>query len=592
MAEQTLLGAYDYRLVVLSVLIAILASYTALDLGGRVTSSRGWARLAWLVGGGTSMGIGIWSMHYIGMLAFSLPIPIEYDWPTVLLSLLAGVFAALVALFVVSRRKMGWPRALAGSIFMGGAIVALHYIAMYAMRVAAMCHFSPLLVTLSVLLAISGSWVALWLTFFFRDETRGRWNRKIASALLMGTAIVSMHYSAMAAASFTSSAIPPDLSHAVSISTLGIAGISGVPVMVLVITLVTSTVDRLQEQKTLLDELFEQAPDAVVLVNGNDRVVRINRAFTRIFGYAPQEALGRRLRDLIICSESRDQGYWDLVRRGQRVDTEDVCRRKDGSQLDVAVILLPFSLPRGGALVYAIYRDITERKRADDELRELTAQLLQSQEEERRRLARELHDSTGQKLAALAINLSIVSQSAAVADARAQRALADSLALTHECVRDIRTLTYLLHPPELEELGLADAARDYINGFSQRSGISVDVELSPDLGRLPREVETALFRILQESLNNVLRHSGSPRARVHIYRSPAGVTPASVTMEVQDEGQGMQEGALKHGSGTPAITGVGVVGMRERVRQLGGELEIHSTPNGTTLKAVLPLNQG
>ena len=590
MGEQTLLGAYDYRVVVLSVLIAILASYTALDLGGRVTSSRGWARLAWLVGGGTSMGIGIWSMHFIGMLAFSLPIPIQYDWPTVLLSLLAGVFAALVALFVVSRRKMGWPRALAGSIFMGGAIVALHYIAMYAMRVAAICHFSPLLVTLSVLLAISGSWVALWLTFFFRDETPGRWNRKIASALLMGTAIASMHYSAMAAASFTPSAPPPDLSHAISISTLGIAGISGVPVMVLVITLVTSMVDRLQEQKTLLDELFEQAPDAVALVNGNDCVVRINRALTRTFGYASQEALGRRLKDLVICSESRDQGYWDLVRRGQRVDTEDVCRRKDGSQLDLAVILLPFSLPRGGALVYAIYRDITERKRADDELRELTAQLLQSQEEERRRLARELHDSTGQKLAALAINLSIVSQSAAVADARAQRALAESLALTHECVRDIRTLTYLLHPPELEELGLADAARDYINGFSQRSGISVDVELSPDLGRLPREVETALFRILQESLNNILRHSGSRRARVRIYRSPAGVTPAGVTMEVQDEGQGMQEGVLKHGSGTPAAPGVGIVGMRERVRHLGGALEINSTPKGTLLKALLPLN--
>jgi PAS domain S-box-containing protein len=585
MADQTLLGAYDYRLVILSVLIAILASYTALDLGGRVTSSRGWARLAWLVGGGTSMGIGIWSMHYIGMLAFSLPIPIQYDWPTVLSSLLAGVFAALVALFVVSRRKMGWPRALAGSIFMGGGIVALHYIAMFAMRLAAMCSYSPVLVTLSVLLAIAGSWVALWLTFFFRDETPGRWKRKIASALLMGAAIVSMHYSAMAAASFTASATPPDLSHAVSISTLGIAGISGVPMMVMVLTLLTSMADRLQEQKTLLNELFEEAPDAVALVDGHDRVVRINRAFARILGYAPEEALGRRLRDLIICSGSRDQGYWDLVRRGQRVDTEDVCRRKDGSLLDVAVILVPFSVPRGGALVYAIYRDITERKRADNELRELTAQLLQSQEEERCRLARELHDSTGQKLAALAINLSIVSQSGAVTDARAQRALAESLSLTHECVRDIRTLTYLLHPPELEELGLADAAREYINGFSQRSGISVELELSSDLGRLPREVETALFRILQESLNNVLRHSGSPRARVHIYRSPA-----RVTLEVQDDGQGMQEGALKHGSGTPATPGVGIVGMRERVRHLGGELEIHSTPKGTLLKAVLPLN--
>jgi NO-binding membrane sensor protein with MHYT domain len=161
MTDQTLPGSYDYGLVVLSVLIAILASYTALDLGGRVTASRRWMSLAWLAGGATSMGIGIWSMHYVGMLAFSLPIPIEYDWPIVLVSLLAGIFASLVALFIVSRRKMSWDRALAGSIFMGGAIVALHYTAMYAMRVAAMCRYSPVLVTLSVLVAVAGSYIAL-----------------------------------------------------------------------------------------------------------------------------------------------------------------------------------------------------------------------------------------------------------------------------------------------------------------------------------------------------------------------------------------------------------------------------------------------
>jgi PAS domain S-box-containing protein len=532
------------------------------------------------------MGIGIWSMHYVGMLAFSLPIPIEYDWPTVLVSLLAGVFASLVALFIVSRRKMGWERALAGSIFMGGAMVALHYTAMYAMRVAAMCRYSPVLVTLSVLVAVAGSYIALRLTFFFRDEAPRRGKRKFASALLMGAAIAGMHYTAMAAASFAPTASPPDLSHAVSISTLGIAGISGVPAMVLVLTLMTSMVDRLQEQRTLLDELFEEAPDAVALVNGNDKIVRVNRAFTRIFGHTPQEALGRRLRDLIICNESRDQEYWDMVKRGQRVDTEDIFRRKDGSLLDVAVILVPFSVPGGDALVYAIYRDITERKRADDELRELTSQLLHSQDEERRRLARELHDSTGQKLAALAINLSVLNQAAAN-DARAQRALSESLALTHDCVREIRTLAYLLHPPELEELGLADATRDYVNGFSQRSGIPVELEISPDLGRLPREVETALFRILQESLNNILRHSGSPRARVHIYRSPS-----SVTIKVQDEGKGVQESTVRHGSKQSAMPGVGVAGMRERVRQLGGDFEFRSTPNGTTLKAVVPLNQG
>jgi PAS domain S-box-containing protein len=350
---QTLPGSYDYGLVVLSVLIAILASYTALDLAGRVTVSRGRAGLVWLTGGATSMGIGIWSMHYIGMLAFSLPVSIQYDWPAVLLALLAGVFASVVSLFVVSRQKMGPLRALAGSVFMGGAIVALHYIAMNAMRLAAMCRYSPFLVALSVLMAIAGSWTALWLAFFLRDEAPGRWRRKISSALLMGAAIASMHYIAMAAASFTPSAMPLDLSHAVTISALGIAGISGVPAMVLVIILLTSTVDRLQERKTLLDELFEQAPNAVALVNNRDRVVRINREFTRIFGYTPPEALGRRLKDLIICGESQDQSYWGLVKRGQRVDAEDACRRKDGSRLDVAVILAPFSLPGGEAAVYA-----------------------------------------------------------------------------------------------------------------------------------------------------------------------------------------------------------------------------------------------
>jgi two-component system sensor histidine kinase/response regulator len=127
----------------LSVLIAILASYTALDFAGRVTASRGRARLVWLIGGATSMGIGIWSMHYIGMLAFGLPVPIQYDWPTALLSLFAGIFSSLVALVVVSRQKMGPLSALVGSVFMGCGIVAMHYIAMFSMRLAAIPTVLP-----------------------------------------------------------------------------------------------------------------------------------------------------------------------------------------------------------------------------------------------------------------------------------------------------------------------------------------------------------------------------------------------------------------------------------------------------------------
>src|SRR6266851_741231 len=149
-----MIGSYDHFLVILSAVIAILASYTSLDLAGRVTASRAWARLWWLSGGAISMGIGIWSMHYVGMLAFTLPVPVLYDWPTVLLSLIAAVFASAVALFVVSRNTMSWARALAGSAIMGGGIATMHYTGMAAMRLPATCSYDPRILTLSIALAI------------------------------------------------------------------------------------------------------------------------------------------------------------------------------------------------------------------------------------------------------------------------------------------------------------------------------------------------------------------------------------------------------------------------------------------------------
>src|SRR6202167_4520265 len=137
MSTLTLGGTYDYRLVALSVVIAVMASYAALDLGGRVTSARGQARYLWLSGGATAMGIGIWSMHYVGMLAFHLPVPTEYDWPTVVASLLAAIFASAVALYAVSQKTMGFARMITGSLLMGGGIAGMHYIGMMAMRLPA-----------------------------------------------------------------------------------------------------------------------------------------------------------------------------------------------------------------------------------------------------------------------------------------------------------------------------------------------------------------------------------------------------------------------------------------------------------------------
>ena len=160
-----IVGTYDYRLVALSVLIAVIASYAALDLGGRINFAQGRIRLLWLSGGAIAMGLGIWSMHYVGMLAYSLPVAVLYDWPTVLLSLLVSMLASGVALFVTSRNEMGVVRHGVGGLLMGTGIAAMHYIGMEAMRLPAMCQYSTKLVVLSIIEAIVISLVALWLTF-------------------------------------------------------------------------------------------------------------------------------------------------------------------------------------------------------------------------------------------------------------------------------------------------------------------------------------------------------------------------------------------------------------------------------------------
>lgn len=250
-------GSYDYLQVALSALLAVSASYAALDLGGRVTAASGWARSVWLTGGAAAMGLGMWSTHFVAMLAFSLPVPVSYNWPTVLLALLAGIFSSAFALYVVSRHKMGPVRAFAGSVIMGAGIASLHYIGMAAMRLAAVMRFDPLLVGLSVLLAIVFSLAALILAFDLREETRGTRLRKTGSAIVMGAAVSAMHYTGMASASFIPSATPTDLSHAVSISSLGTLGIATVTLVVLGLAILTSAVNRLFHAQGLELDLAE-----------------------------------------------------------------------------------------------------------------------------------------------------------------------------------------------------------------------------------------------------------------------------------------------------------------------------------------------
>ena len=226
-------------------------------------------------------------------------------------------------------------------------------------------------------------------------------------------------------------------------------------------------------------------------------------------------------------------------------------------------------------------------KSNEESLRQLSARLLQLQDEERRHIARDLHDVTGQKLAVLSMALSrVLNRPNSNMDADSQRALTESLAWSKEVAAEIRTLSYLLHPPLLDELGLSSAVKWYLAGFTSRTGILMETEIPSDIQRLSPDAEVAIFRVLQESLTNVHRYSESPNAVVRM-----DVTADEIKLEIQDFGKGVQSSRASSPNGSVARLGVGIQGMTERMRQLGGKLEITSSPNkGTLVAATIPLS--
>jgi PAS domain S-box-containing protein len=392
MTAVNLIGSYNYALVALSVLIAMFASYAALDLAGRITAASSWSRPGWLLGGAGAMGTGIWSMHYIGMLAFILPIPVAYHWPTVLLSLFAAILASFIALYVVSRQKMGASRAVAGSVLMGAGIWSMHYIGMAAMRLPAVCEFNSFLVVLSVVFAVLISLAALWITFHFRDEKTGIGWEKLAGAVVMGAAIPVMHYSGMAAASFTPSGMPADLSHAVSISTLGAAGIAAVTFIVLGLALLTSWVDRrfaaqtleLQEEKLQRSEAYLAEAQRLThtgswawRVAGGD-ALHLSEEWYRIYGFDPEKgppAFEERLERTHPKDRAKWQGAIDrAIAEKSGYEVEFRIFLPDSSVKHIHTVGHPV-LNASGELVQFVgsSTDITERKRADEERERLLA---------------------------------------------------------------------------------------------------------------------------------------------------------------------------------------------------------------------------
>jgi len=335
---------------------------------------------------------------------------------------------------------------------------------------------------------------------------------------------------------------------------------------------------ELRDANARLSAILASISDFYYTLDEDLRITAMNPQAAAYAGVHVPEILGRCILDVFPNSRGTalETAYRDALASRTVVRLEFTGAIHPGRWLDVSIYPLD-----AGISVFS--RDVTERKRVEQDLHDLSGRVLQSQDDERRRIARELHDGTAQNIAAIAL---ILRRLSGLPEARAdkiQKALEESLDMVDRCLSEMRTLSYLLHPPLLDEIGLAPALRWYVNGFTSRSGIEVSLRISAEVGRLSAEAETALFRVVQESLGNVHRHSGSKTAAIRLRR-----TVGEIVLTISDRGAGMDTmSSAKAGDDIHSL-GVGIAGMSARLRQLGGKLEVRSSDRGTIVRAVLP----
>jgi len=346
---------------------------------------------------------------------------------------------------------------------------------------------------------------------------------------------------------------------------------------------------RIESERKRLESVITNLAEAVVILGRDGAIISANPAALRMHGFDPDDAVPGSFASLFETCHldgspvplERMPGYRAL--HGETVANEElrIRNRESGHSWVASSSASPVWNDEGEiAIVVVSIRDMTAERAASEALQGMSAQLLILQDEERKRIAREIHDGTLQLISAMSMNLLLISKAPAVAAAPdTLRLIGEAQELAKRSSRELRSLAYILHPPDLDELGLVVALRSWADGFAQRTGIVVEVRL-PDPGRLEPGVETALFRIAQESLANVYTHSGSATAELRLE-----VSPVAIVLEIRDSGRGMPASILE---GNPTGVGVGIMGMRERVRQLGGALQIISEGEGTTVRASLP----
>lgn len=344
--------------------------------------------------------------------------------------------------------------------------------------------------------------------------------------------------------------------------------------------------------------LFNNAAFGVLLLEGED-FVDCNARSATMFGARDQGALkGLQPRD--VAPPTQPHGLTSEASMRQRLREalengtayfEWTFRRLDTGEPLIAEVDLTGLEADQRTLTLAVFHDITQRKRLDEEreamlreLQQLAGTLVQLQDDERRRIGRDLHDSTGQILTALGMQLARLQRLAETEKSPTRALIADCAALAQRCSSDIRTAAYLLHPPLLDEIGLLSALRWLADGLTRRSEINVVLQLPETLPRLPRDLELALFRVVQEAISNVHRHAQSPSVTIRLT-----LETAAITLEVQDAGLGIPEAFDSGNVPDPIMRGVGLAGMRERLRQLGGQLTILSSPSGTCVRATVPV---
>lgn len=344
-------------------------------------------------------------------------------------------------------------------------------------------------------------------------------------------------------------------------------------------------VGELRVAEDQLARLFENSTTGIVIYRvrfddagtaADHQVIDMNPAAEQLFGVDAEGEVGKRPADaeyLRWPAEERARNY-DVAVTGTSIQYETY-----NAALERWYETRSFS-PRHGQFAHLV-TDVTERRKSEEAIRNLSARLLRVQDDERRRIARELHETVAQTLASVRMNLGALRRFAA-ADARAAVAADDSITAADEAITQIRTLSYLLHPPMIDQTGLATALRWYIEGFERRSGIATKLDLPDDLGSVSRDVETSVFRIIQESLTNIQRHAGSATASVSVQRDGD-----RLRIEISDQGRGLPA-AVRNDLNALLASGVGIAGIKERLHEAGGEMTLHSTDAGTTLRATLP----